>query len=1049
MPKRTSHSTGSELFIVDNSEEEWKALRYLHDWCQISKGIDIATGYFEIGSLLALDEEWQKVDKFRILMGDEVSKRTNRAFEKGLENILERLDESLETEKEKDDFLKGVPAVVQAIRDKKIECRVYRKDKFHAKAYITHARMEVVGSAGLVGSSNFTHPGLTENIELNVQITGSPVNVLQDWYEEHWAEAEDITPEILKTVERHVEKHPPFIVYAKALQEFFKSHEESASEWERNSSKIYPILARYQQEGYQALIKKANRYEGSFLCDGVGLGKTFIGLMVIERLIHDRKNVALFVPKAARNEVWEAKLRRYMPDVFKGYSSLKIFNHTDLMRESMQEELEQVRQQADAIIIDEAHHFRNTGIKGAPGEPGSRYWRFFEITEGKQLFMLTATPINNKMLDLQHMIELFSRQEATYFADAPLGIHSLPGHIRKLEKALEKASYGRELSPDEQTETNLAEAEEVLAKDALFKELVIQRSRKYVKQSMELEGGDHNVLFPEPRKPTVQDYSIKQTYGKLLTMLAEAFHKDNPLFSLPIYYPYAFYTGDDESVVLKLEKGRRHQVVSLIRTLFLKRFESSVEAFRASCWNLLRKLLAWLEVHAETDGEKTLVDRWKRQHKKLIGLVEQKELFEGEDAEEHEDLISPEMLEAVKKLDRNEFDISQIIAETLLDLDQIVDFLEELEKFKPSQDKKLRALVKLLKNDPVLSKHKVLIFTEFMDTARYLEQQLQEEGIEGVAEVDSNYKGNRGDIIRRFAPYYNESSSEELKKEGKEEIRVLISTDVLSEGLNLQDGTRLINYDLHWNPVRLMQRIGRVDRRMDPEIEARIVKDHPDQKSIRGTVAYWNFLPPDELDELLKLYNKVSHKTLRISKTLGIEGKKLLTEDDDFEDLKNFTENYEGKLTPIEEMHLEYQKLLKDNPDLETILSNLPLRVFSGKEPIKQGSRAVFFCYGRPAYDHAKSKETGQHEWTFEAGDTHWYFYDLKKDEITEDVTRIVENIRCQPDTHRKTSMSQNDLSDFRAKIDKHIKNTYLKRVDAPLDAPKPSLKCWMELNDA
>jgi len=117
---------------------------------------------------------------------------------------------------------------------------------------------------------------------------------------------------------------------------------------------------------------------------------------------------------------------------------------------------------------------------------------------------------------------------------------------------------------------------------------------------------------------------------------------------------------------------------------------------------------------------------------------------------------------------------------------------------------------------------------------------------------------------------------------------VLISTDVLSEGLNLQDATRVINYDLHWNPVRLMQRVGRVDRRMNPEVEARLLADHPDQAPLRGRVAYWNFLPLDELDELLRLYGKVSHKTLRISKTFGIEGQKLLRPEDDFEALRNF-----------------------------------------------------------------------------------------------------------------------------------------------------------------
>ena len=156
--------TGSELFIIDNSDQDWKVLRYLHDWCQFSESIDIATGYFEIGSLLALDGEWQKVDNIRILMGDEVSKRTKKAFADGLSRINSILDSSIESAKEKNDFLTGVPAIVEAIKSGKIECRVYRKDKFHAKAYITRARVEVLGSSALVGSSNFTYPGLSDNV---------------------------------------------------------------------------------------------------------------------------------------------------------------------------------------------------------------------------------------------------------------------------------------------------------------------------------------------------------------------------------------------------------------------------------------------------------------------------------------------------------------------------------------------------------------------------------------------------------------------------------------------------------------------------------------------------------------------------------------------------------------------------------------------------------------------------------------------------------------------------------------------------------------------
>lgn len=289
MPNRTS-KTGSELFIVDNSDADWKVMRHLHDWCQISRAIDIATGYFEIGSLLGLKNEWQKVDQIRILMGDEVTLRTKAAFTEGLARVRDRLDDSLEAEKVKNDFLEGVPAIVEALRSGKIVCRVYRKLKFHAKAYITHARLEVVGSSALVGSSNFTFPGLTENIELNVQITGRPVNVLQEWYEEHWNEAEDVAADILRVIERHTREYTPFEVYAKALYELHRREEPTDQQWLTQQSRVYSIIGQYQRVGFHHLLEIAEKYGGAFLCDGVGLGKTFVGLMLLEYLLEKKRN---------------------------------------------------------------------------------------------------------------------------------------------------------------------------------------------------------------------------------------------------------------------------------------------------------------------------------------------------------------------------------------------------------------------------------------------------------------------------------------------------------------------------------------------------------------------------------------------------------------------------------------------------------------------------------------------------------------------------------------------------------------------------------------
>jgi hypothetical protein len=343
----------------------------------------VATGYFEIGGLLGLKEEWQKVDAIRILMGDEVSRRTRKAFSEGLQQVNSRLDDSLETEKEKNDFLTGVPAIVEAIRSGKIQCRVYKRDKFHAKTYITHARQEVVGSFALVGSSNLTLPGITENIELNVQIAGTPVSVLQEWYEEHWNAAEDVTAEILQIIERHTREYTPFEVYVRALHEFCRGHRLTANEWEaagpeHGGSCVYSVLDYYQKEGYHALMEFVRQFGGAFLCDGVGLGKTFIGLMAIERLVmHEGKRVVLFVPKTARVDVWERALRRYLPHVggtsAGDFSSLVVLNHTDLGRGGeFPNRFQRIKELADVIVIDEAHHFRNPGRIGDDGGCPSR-----------------------------------------------------------------------------------------------------------------------------------------------------------------------------------------------------------------------------------------------------------------------------------------------------------------------------------------------------------------------------------------------------------------------------------------------------------------------------------------------------------------------------------------------------------------------------------------------------------------------------------------------------------------------------------------------------
>ena len=1048
---------GKDLFIVDNSVSGWTGLRYLEEWSGIAKAFDIATGYFEIGALLALDGRWQPLETMRILMGAEMTHRTRKALLDAVRSrAVEILDGSIEAAKEGNPFLHGVPAILDALRSGQIECRVYDRDKFHAKAYITHAKLEVVGSQALVGSSNFTVPGLTKNIELNIQVQSArEVAQLQEWFEAHWNDASEVNDAVIETIARHTHLYTPFDVYAKALQEFFRGHELTASEWDESRSKMFPRIDRYQKEAYWALMKIARQHGGAFLCDGVGLGKTFVGLMLIERLVlHEGKRVVLFAPKATKEGVWEPHLREWLPHIGgvggnADFSNLAVFSHTDLGRKGdFPERFRRIAELADVVVIDEAHHFRNPGRQGDAdeGTDPSRYHQLYDLLDNaarpKTLFMLTATPINNRLSDFRHMAELFTRRDEAYFGRT-LGVNNLRAHFNNMEKAL-RQTVGHDV-PD--AAEVITEAQDILAKDAIFKHLVVQRSRAYARESQIRETGKA-AMFPDRRPPQVAEYSIRKTYGRLLDMFEKAFQREKPLFTLPMYYPLYWQRGpsgtsEEDRQERAFEENRQKQVVGLIRTNFLKRFESSVAAFELSCERLLKKLLAFLEVHSETNAEKKRLERWKTQNAEVLGYATQRHLdFWGDDGDESEDedIVPQEMLDAVERLERKEFDVAEMMSETFLDLDQIVQFLAEARKFDPKHDDKLQKLVRLLKTKE-LDGHKVLIFTEFADTARYLKGQLDKASIDGVAQVDSATKRNRAEVIQCFSPYYNGASSPALAEKGRTEIRVLISTDVLSEGLNLQDASRMMNYDIHWNPVRLMQRIGRVDRRMNPEVEKRLMADHPEVASSRGKVSFWNFLPPEELNAILTLYTKVTQKTLLISKTLGIEGKKLLTSEDDYDALREFNHAYEGTKTAVEDMHLEYQALLQADSELEAHLKRLPGATFSGRKRPAKGVLGVFFCYALPALDREKG------EFTEAAGTTRWYLYDLNRDAILEEPGEIVASIRSKPDTPRKCTTGEKTLVDIRAKVEKHIKNTYLKRVDAPVGV-KPALRCWMELNE-
>lgn len=1026
----------NNLYIVDNSDADTSVKKYLTEWCAVSKQMDIATGYLEIGGLLALDGEWQKLDKIRIILGNEVTKRTQDVIEQAVQAILNRLKNSVDNEQEKNEFLVGVPAILDALKTGKIECRVFDKSKFHAKAYITYFRdeyraqfiqaMNIPAGYALVGSSNFTKAGLTQNIELNVQVSTN-VEQLQKWFDEHWEQGLDITDAIFKTMEQHCRDFAPYDVYLRSMVEYFRTREKTISEWEQNDSIIFRGLSQYQRDGYNSLVEIANHYSGAFLCDGVGLGKTYVGMMLIERFVKkERKNVVLIVPASARVSVWETTIKKYIPEILEGFYPFKIINHTDLLLEKNKNLMDQIAEQAEIVVIDEAHHFRNRA--------SNRYRKLFEMMatgRHKQMFMLTATPINNSFLDLLHLIELFTHRQDDYFSAAPLGIHSLTGHFKKMEAKL-LVSAGT--SVEDAVETT----DDIFRGDALVNQLVVQRSRAYVKKSLSTTEGS-NVLFSVRQPPTVANYSMRKSYGKLIDDFISSFYRKDkngrnlPILALAVYSPYeeAYYIGDksklDEMVI-----GRQAQIVNLIRQLLLKRFESSIAAFEETCIRIYVRLKKFLTDYQEL-GNKRAIERLLN---KQLDVVEYVERFITETVqssiEEYEDDLPSYVWDTEENLDVGEFDIRTMLEDTMLDMEILAEFISDIMDIDPENDDKIRELIRILREDGRVQNKKVIIFSEYKATADYIYRELARAGFSGLFEIDGQTKGDRHELIQRFAPYYNDSSSSNVE----DEIRILIATDVLAEGLNLQDASCLINYELHWNPVRLMQRIGRVDRRRNAAVEARLLKDHPELAADREYAYYWNFLPPAELEKLLSLYATVSRKTLRISKTFGIEGKKLLTPDDDYDALKDFNSQYEGETSTEEEMSLAYQELMKIHPDYEATLSNLPRKMYSGKR--SNAGKGFFFCYELPT-------KLANGEWSNGNGLYRWYFLDSSTGMISEKTYDIWCLIRCTEDESRVVVATEETFAQARKKAEDYIKKSYMRSVQAPIGV-RPRLVTWLEL---
>ncbi|MCS6919328.1 MAG: helicase-related protein, partial [Fimbriimonadales bacterium] len=734
----------------------------------------VATAYFNLDGFEVLGDALERVAELRLLLGTEQEQEF--VLTQRLAQELERHFALVRPESQR-----KVERWAAFLRRDTVRVRRYKPRErgriLHGKVYLVEG-VPYVGAIGVVGSSNFTGAGLTTNLELNAILKqASATNEIHQWYEQLWQEADDYKAELLTMLEQFTRALSPHEVYIKVVYEAYR--DRLASNLAEQDGKPSPIaLADFQRDGYHAAREILEQYGGVLIADSVGLGKTYLALRLLDDYAYQQRQTALVIcPAALRDTVWKPLLEQHA--IPHRIESMEQISRGDL-------DLNDLSQYA-VIVVDESHNFRN---------PGANRWRnLFELLryanpEQTRLILLTATPVNNSVYDLYHQIRLITRDDKSYFQIA--GIENLEGYFRKA---------------DENRET-LYE---------LLEAISVRRSRAFIRRhypNAVIDGKP--VHFPERHIHTVQ-YDLQQVYGgDLYQRVAHTIEQLNLApYQLDSYRNEVVQSrlhlfgdewegiraalrnagmSDEQINKLRRDLGGQAALADLMRVLYLKRLESSVEALR----NSLRHQLEFQQrfLHALQQGRLLT----SRDYRRLL-------MLEGDDEEETTDDLEA-FLNALEPIDASQYNLRVVEQAVQEDVQKLQGLLSELDALRPGTDAKVDQLVQRLTG--ALRGEKVLLFSYYKDTARMLYKTLCRRlpQVE-IALVDSNVRmEERKRIVQRFSPRSNGYTL----REGEREVQILIATDALSEGQNLQDARIIINYDLHWNPVRMVQRIGRIDR---------------------------------------------------------------------------------------------------------------------------------------------------------------------------------------------------------------------------------------------
>ncbi len=895
---------------------------------QIEEGseLSIVSAYFTIYAYQQLKNNLDNIKSLNFLFGEPT--------------FIKSIDPSKTDKKEfkiEDDKL--VIPLEKRLQQKSVakECSNWIKSRVNIKSMVKpnflHGKMYHIKSnngvqKAILGSSNFTVNGLglggSPNIELNMEVTDDRDRIdLLNWFEEIWNDktglVEDVKEEVLKYIEQlYVENDPEFI-YFKTLYHLFDkylSEQKKGGFLDENigffETKVWDMLYEFQKDAVRGGINKILKHNGCVFADSVGLGKTFEALAVIKYFELLNYKVLVLCPKKLSDNwtIYQAQNNSLLNPLIDDRLSYTVLSHTDLSRESGYSgniNLGQINWgNYDLVVIDESHNFRNNK-KGKYDEDGnlirkSRYEKLMDdiINSGvkTKVLLLSATPVNNNLKDLRNQIYFISGGKDDAFYDKA-GIKNIAQTMKNAQTVFTHwADYKK--NPRRNVKNLLERLDSSFFK--LLDELTIARSRKHIKTYYKDEMKRIGA-FPE-RVPVISkapDIDMKnefQSYDKI--------NKEIMTYKLSLFNP-AFYVKDEwksyyeekarGAVVAFSQDTREHFLIGMMKINFLKRLESSIESFGISMERTINKI---------SELEKRI-----NEHEEAV-LIEAPEMYDEDDTE----LNDANSIGKKLKYNLAHLDLKLWLKDLKSDKDALIGLKTAAKAVTPDRDNKLSVLKKLIKekiDQPINNGNKkVIIFTAFTDTANYLYENLTkfaEEDLKvhialvvGSGKNKTTLGKNRFDhILTNFSPISkNRDKIKEMPQE--EEIDILIATDCISEGQNLQDCDYLVNYDIHWNPVRIIQRFGRIDRLGSRNKKIQLV----------------NFWPTDDLNKYINLKDRVEARMALVD--IAATGEENLLESDKIQDLIEDDLKFRNR---------QLKKLKEEVLDLEELDENISLSEFT------------------------------------------------------------------------------------------------------------------------